>query len=198
MSAYLIAGDRTLATAFYVSLYAWIAVEVWVWLRERGGTKGENRDRGSRLWIVISFSIGIWLAFGAMYALPATAIRHGRLEWFWAGIVLMWLGEGFRFWAVRTLGRFFRTSVILQEGHVIVSRGPYRFLRNPSYTGATVACLGMGLAMNNWLSVALAAGGALVAYARRIAVEQEALVEHFGQPYRDYIARTWAFIPFLW
>ncbi len=38
----------------------------------------------------------------------------------------------------------------------------------------------------------------LIAYWRRITVEQQALLEHFGEPYREYIKRTWALIPFLW
>jgi isoprenylcysteine carboxyl methyltransferase (ICMT) family protein YpbQ len=42
-------------------------------------------------------------------------------------------------WAILTLGRFFRFVVVIQEGHRIIDRGPYRFLRHPSYTGGLVA-----------------------------------------------------------
>ncbi len=52
--------------------------------------------------------------------------------------------------------------------------------------------------MRNWLSVATCLAGILIAYARRITVEQKALETHFGEPYKEYAQRTWALIPFIW
>jgi protein-S-isoprenylcysteine O-methyltransferase len=194
----LIYSNPVLARWFWVSFTAWGLLEIWVWLREAGGTKGENRDRGSRIWVVAWVWIGIYAAFGLMASAPSGAWRRGGLEIFYAGIALMWIGVVLRGWAVMTLGRFFRTSVIIQGEHRIVMHGPYRYIRNPSYSGAVLTILGMGLAMDNAYSAAAAVGGILIAYWRRIRVEQQALVEHFGEPYREYIKRTWALIPFVW
>jgi protein-S-isoprenylcysteine O-methyltransferase len=194
----LIYAHPALGRWFWASFAAWGLLEVWVWLREAGGTQGENRDRGSRLWVVAWVWIGIYAAFTLMWSAPSGAWRRGAVEIFFAGIALMWLGVFLRGWAIVTLGRFFRTSVIIQGGHHIVMHGPYRYVRNPSYSGAVLTILGMGLAMGNAFSAAAAVAGILIAYARRITVEQRALVEHFGQPYRDYIQRTWALIPFVW
>lgn len=183
---------------FWASIGAWGLLDMWVWLRERGGTAGQNRDRGSRIWVVAS----IWVGFYAGFWLKATAasgtIHRGAWSLFCFGIVLIWVGVGLRWWAIHTLGQFFRTSVIIQGSHRIVSAGPYRVLRNPSYAGALLSVAGVGLALSNWYSLAALVGCMLVGYWKRITVEQRALTEHFGQPYRDYIARTWALIPFVW
>ena len=194
----LIYASPALARWFWVSFAAWSLLEVWVWLREAGGTQGENRDRGSRLWVVLFVWAGILAAFRLMWSVPSGAFRSHPQAIFFAGIALMWLGVVLRGWAVMTLGRFFRTSVIIQGEHRIVMHGPYRYVRNPSYSGAVLTLLGMGLAMNNAYSVAAAVAGILIAYWRRIRVEQQALVEHFGEPYREYMRRTWALIPFAW
>jgi len=183
---------------FWTSFGIWGAMEMWVWMRELGGTKGENRDRGSRAWVVAFVWIGLWAGFALMFSAPGAAIHRGAQAWFDAGIALVLAGAALRFWAIRTLGQFFRTSVIIQGSHRIITHGPYRFIRNPSYTGATITMAGIGLAMNNWLSLAAVVAGILIAYARRITVEQQALEQHFGQDYKDYIARTWALFPFLW
>jgi len=34
---------------FWASVAGWMGLEMGVWLREMGGTKGQNRDRGSRV-----------------------------------------------------------------------------------------------------------------------------------------------------
>lgn len=194
----LIYHSAALAAWFWISFSGWMCLELWVWLREAGGTAGENRDRGSRLWVIGSIWVGFYGAFALMAAARSGAMHRGAMAWFAAGIALIWIGVALRWWAIHTLGRFFRTSVILQDGHRIIMHGPYRVVRNPSYSGAMLSVAGVGLAMNNWYSFAVLVGCMLVGYARRIQVEQQALVAHFGQPYRDYIAHTWALIPYLW
>lgn len=193
----LIRSSPVLNRWFMLSVWAWIALELWVWLREIGGTKGESRDRGSRVALVVLIWIGIYEAVVFSHHLAGT-IRYGALAWFWIGIVLLWLGIALRWWSIHTLGRFFRTAVILQGGHRVVTRGPYRRIRNPSYTGALGSVVGLGLCLGNWYSLFVATGFTLAGLAVRIRVEQGALAEHFGQPYRDYMARSWALIPFFW
>lgn len=170
-------------------------MEAWVMLREARGTAGEQRDRGSRNFVFLSNGVGLWGAFALHWAWPAAAI-HARV--LIPGVALIWLGMGLRIWAVRTLGKFFRTSVILQPDHRVITAGPYRRLRNPSYTGALISFVGIGLALDNWASLGLATGCMVLGYIRRISVEQRALTERFGQEYRDYIGRSWALVPFLW
>lgn len=182
---------------FWVNFYAWIGVETWVWVRERRLQRGQRRDRGSLFWVVGWVWAGIWAGFFCMYNVAIGALPHPA-AFFWLGVVLTWLGEGYRLWAVQTLGSFFRVRVEIQADHRIISHGPYRFIRNPAYAGATLALLGFGLTMRNWASVVACVAGILIAYARRITVEQRALEAHFGAPYQDYIKRTWALIPFVW
>ncbi|MGH9413775.1 MAG: methyltransferase family protein [Terriglobales bacterium] len=187
-----------LRVAFWVNFYGWFGVETWVWMRERRLSRGQRQDRGSVLWIVLWVWAGIWAGFLAMYNFGPGAFPPAATAWFAAGIVITWLGAAFRLWAIRTLGSFFRVRVEIQPEHRIITHGPYRFIRNPAYTGATITMLGFGLTMRNWLSVVFCLAGILIAYSRRISVEQKALEAHFGDVYGAYIRRTWALIPFIW
>ncbi|MGH3185401.1 MAG: isoprenylcysteine carboxylmethyltransferase family protein, partial [Streptosporangiaceae bacterium] len=125
----LIYQHPALQAWFWSSFGVWMCLEFWVWLRERGGTVGENRDRGSKIWVIASVWIGMYAAFGLMYNAPRGEIGHGALLWFGIGIALIFLGVALRWWAIRTLGRFFRTSVIIQGEHRMVTSGPYRRVR---------------------------------------------------------------------
>jgi protein-S-isoprenylcysteine O-methyltransferase len=99
---------------------------------------------------------------------------------------------------VATLGAYFRTTVQILDGHRLITNGPYRFLRHPVYTGGTLVFSGMGLAIGNWVSFAVAALTTLLAYVWRIHVEEIALGERFGAEFAAHRKRTWAVIPFLW
>jgi protein-S-isoprenylcysteine O-methyltransferase Ste14 len=67
----------------------------------------------------------------------------------------------------------------------------------PSYTAAILMFTGMGLALGSWISVAILFLAHCLLYGIRVAVEEKALLETLGEPYREYMARTQRFIPFV-
>ena len=183
---------------FWASFTAWLASEIWVFSRDARSASGARTDRGSRFLIIVLVWFGLWGAFACAYGLEQWGIAVEPQYLFPAGIAMIFIGMLLRVWSVLTLGRFFRTAVIVQDDHQLVIRGPYRVLRNPSYTGALVSLSGLCLAMGNWASLAAGVGSLLLAYAWRIRVEDQALKAKFGEPYDIYRKRTWALIPFVW
>jgi protein-S-isoprenylcysteine O-methyltransferase Ste14 len=157
-----------------------------------------RRDRGSYALILVSMCAGIFLAFFVVSAVPEATITWKQPLVFWTGIVLMLAGAAFRWYAIKVLGRFFTRSVATRAGQYVVDTGPYRLIRHPSYTGAMVTILGMGLAMTNWLSLVLLALGTLIGYEYRVRVEERALCEGIGDSYREYMLRTKRFVPHVW
>jgi protein-S-isoprenylcysteine O-methyltransferase len=95
------------------------------------------------------------------------------------------------------LGRFFTYDVAVQAGQGIVEAGPYRYIRHPSYTGALVTLVGLGLALGNWAALLTILACMGIAYAYRISVEEAALIAALGEPYKQYMRRTRRLIPFL-
>jgi protein-S-isoprenylcysteine O-methyltransferase Ste14 len=106
------------------------------------------------------------------------------------------IGIAVRWYAVLSLGRFFTTRVMTRADQTVVRRGPYRFVRHPSYSGALLTVLGVLLCQTNLLSLACFVL-ALPGFAYRIRVEERALVSALGEPYRDYMRRTKRLVPFV-
>lgn len=183
---------------FWATYYSWIGSELWLFIRDRKRVHGIEGDRGSRTLLIIVMTLCLVGAFGFGFTSLSPRIPMRPLFAFSLGIALMWSGVALRLWSVHTLGRFFRTSVFLQEGHELVESGPYHLIRNPSYTGALITLFGLGLAIGNWISLALTVIGPLIAFLRRIHVEEAALAAHFDGSYKTYSAHTWRLIPWVW
>ena len=159
------------------------------------GAKYAEQDKGSMHFIlfssltVIVVSIGDW-----------AYLQHGAYQsiFVFSGLIIMSLGLLFRVWAIRTLGIFFSTSVMLQKDHRLITKGPYAIVRHPSYTGALLTYIGTGVFFGSWISLMTALILMGFAYQKRIKVEEEAMVKGFGKEYEEYRRKTFRLIPIIW
>jgi len=182
---------------FNASYVAWLAMEIWIGLRDRRRSSGTSGDRGSRIILIAMFFITLTGAWYATAAFRWARIAPFHFQLFLVGLALVWAGIALRLWAVLVLGRFFRTIVVVQDEHRLVTKGPYRLLRHPSYTGTLLTMLGFGLGFGNWIALALLTAGPFLAYSYRIAVEEDALRSRFGAEYEAFARDRRRLIPFL-
>ena len=71
---------------------------------------------------------------------------------------------------------------MVERGLAVVSSGPYRWVRHPSYTGLLLILAGFGLGLGNWLALAICVALPLPALLRRIQVEEAELIRVLGGP----------------
>jgi len=137
------------------------------------------------------------LAFVSAGAARWAGIQSGRVGFFWAGIGLMVAGGLFRRHCFRMLGHHFRPSVRVLPDQPVIEQGAYRWIRHPSYLALILIFSGVGFALTNWFSIGFATFVPVIGCGYRIQVEEKALLETIGAPYRDYMNRTKRLIPFL-
>jgi len=172
----------------------WLVSEISVAIAKRSRGSSSRKDRGSLILLWTAITIAAF-AGGTI----ASSIRTGRMPRgaFWIGIALIVLGIIVRAIAIATLWRYFTVDVAIASGHELIERGMYRFIRHPSYTGSLLSFAGLGIAMQNWISLAVVAIATFLALSYRVRVEEAALIEHFGDRYRAYMTRTKRFVPGL-
>jgi len=112
----------------------------------------------------------------------------------WAAFSAMIGGLALRTWAVVLLGPWFTWNVTVQAGQQLVSRGPYRFIRHPSYTGALITFVASCLILQSWVVALLAAVTLVLAFWRRIRYEEGLLVKTLPG-YQAYMSRTSKLLP---
>ncbi|MBI5292547.1 MAG: isoprenylcysteine carboxylmethyltransferase family protein [Chloroflexi bacterium] len=99
-------------------------------------------------------------------------------------------------WVFTSIGKNISTSHDTRHGHVLVTHGPYRWVRHPLYSvGFLFAVALTVIAALWWLAVGMILP--LFALLLRTGKEEEKLVEAFGDEYRDYMKRTGRFLPRL-
>ena len=99
-------------------------------------------------------------------------------------------------WARRTLGRNWSGAITVAEDHELIRTGPYRYVRHPIYSAMLGMFAGTAIVSGEWhalLGVALL----VVAYARKIRLEEASLRVLFGAAYDEYSRSTRALIPFV-
>jgi protein-S-isoprenylcysteine O-methyltransferase Ste14 len=190
--------DTGAQIAFYVTVGVFVVLEQRTRVKSLLNRHGSRSDHGSLLVVIASVAAGVVGAFVLAGDVPGAAIAPGAWGVFVLGITLMWAGIAIRQWAIILLGRFFTVDVRVQSGQTVIDRGPYRWVRHPSYSGLVITFVGMGLALVNWLSLAVLVvvptGGLIV----RIHVEERTLLDALGEPYRRFAAERKRLFPGLW
>lgn len=139
-----------------------------------------------------------------MIVLPLMYVLTSWLDWadyelpMWAGLVgtvmyglamvLLWRSHA-------DLGLSFSPKLAIMEDHVLVTKGVYRQVRHPMYTAHLLWAFAQPLLLWNWI-----AGFSMLVFAipllvYRIPREEQMMVEHFGDAYRAYMARTGKLLP---
>lgn len=179
-----------------ISAVVWVLSEVWIFSRDIGKLNF-TKDKNSRVIILLFSTIGVIVAF---YLRQHTTfyIPSNTLVFLYLGILLMGIGIILRLYSVITLGKYFRTTVMIQKNHRVITHGPYKLIRHPSYSGALLTHFGFGILLGNWLSALALITIPFIALKFRMVVEEDELRLSLGKDYKKYINHTKKLIPFIY
>jgi len=178
---------------FVVILFPLSEIALLVFRRSKA-TPSAKGDRGSLLllWLTIIGSVGLTVFLqwypSAVLPLPRPITHAVALSLLIGGSIIRWV-------AIVSLGKFFTVDVAIQEQHILVQRGLYKYVRHPSYTGLLVEFVGLAMYFGTWVSLAILVIPIASVMIYRIRCEEVALVEKFGKQYEEYMAHTKALIP---
>jgi protein-S-isoprenylcysteine O-methyltransferase Ste14 len=97
-------------------------------------------------------------------------------------------------WARRALGKNWSGAIATNVDHELIRTGPYRSVRHPIYTGILGTYLGATI-VSGEVHALLGLVLVLIAYARKIRMEEAHLHAAFGPAYADYTQHSWRLIP---
>ncbi len=184
--------------ALYVVLGMFGASEWSIRVRSHMNRGGTRHERGSLYFVIVTSVVGVFGAFALARNVHSAGLSSARWPVFIAGLVIVILGIALRQWSVRTLGQFFTVRVQVKSDQSVVDTGPYRWVRHPSYTAIIISFIGIGVALENWLALAVLIVVPTVGLIVRIRVEERALLDALGDPYRQFAAGRARLVPKVW
>ncbi len=161
------------------------------------GSSGLKEKRVPRQ-ATVGYLMLLCLAVG-LILLPICDRRNLALlpEWLvlrWGGVLVTAAGYALVFLSGIFLGRQYSAEVTIQEGHKLITAGPYRRLRHPRYLGILLMTLGISLVFRTWAGfVLLPVVMALLLW--RIKDEEALMANEFGAEWEAYCKRSWRLVP---
>jgi len=177
----------------------WLGWAVWWWVSASNVKPAVRReDFVSRALHIVPLGAAVALILPRGSALPVLGARflpRGEIG-SWIGVAVPFGGLLFAVLARRWLGRNWSGTVTLKHDHELVTGCPYRIVRHPIYTGLLAAFLGSAIALGEWRGL-VAVALVLLAFVRKIRLEERWMQERFGDAYRRYRQRVPALVPGL-
>src|ERR1043165_9648720 len=182
---------------YFLSLVIQIIIRTPFELKRRGEKLKEVRySKQERLLLTLLAVGGVvvpivyaathWLDF-ADYTVPAWAG--------WLGVVLTAISLVI-FWRGHVdLGVNWSPTLIIREGHELLTRGIYGVIRHPMYASQWIFSLATPLLLQNWIAGFLNLLVFIPFYLLRVQAEYQMMLEQFGEQYHSYVQKVGALFP---
>jgi len=180
-------------------LGGWLAGHDPALLAERLGSLFQ---RDQKLWdkILMAIMLALWIGWLVLIGLDAK-------RYYWSDVPLALQIVGFLLicfgsyivWLTFKANSYAAPVIKIQKerGHLVVSTGPYGYVRHPMYAGALLFIAGAPLLLGSWWGLATGAGLVLLIAMRAVLEERTLAAELAG--YADYAARVrYRLVPHLW
>jgi protein-S-isoprenylcysteine O-methyltransferase Ste14 len=186
--------EQWISTAWLVLVIFWVLSGV---LSKRSIQRQTGSSRLLQAGLVV---VAVTLIFNFNHLLVTgwltTRIIPREVPYVLGGATLTLAGLLFSVWARVTLGRNWSGTVTIKENHELIQRGPYQVVRHPIYTGFLLGMLGTAFVFG----AARCFIGVLIiglAFWLKSQIEEQFMVQQFGEQYLHYRQHVRALIPYI-
>ncbi len=172
--------------------------------KKRGRYRAEVRQPSGSIFILAALGTLIFFLESTLYIILVLTGRYGILSGFFfqlqfplrswvqlVGIFITTFGYALFLWSVLARGRY--ATWEMPENQKLVTWGPYRYVRHPSYLAYFILFAGLFFILLNLIAVIPFI--AIPGYVRMTIVEEELLTRRFGEAYLEYQGVTGKFLP---
>jgi protein-S-isoprenylcysteine O-methyltransferase Ste14 len=198
----MVVMDQTFFQLLFISVYIAFTFIRIDYHTKAVRTQGKVQFKEGRLHSALRLALGVPF----MLLLAAYMVQPSLLSWAefplpiwlqWVGVVLSIVSIPLIWWVQWALGSNFSTTLHIREHHTLVTHGPYRWVRHPMYSIFYMLLTGFLLLTGNWFIGVIPILVLTVIVGTRLRNEESAMIEKFGDAYREYMQHTGRFLPRL-
>jgi protein-S-isoprenylcysteine O-methyltransferase Ste14 len=182
----------------YVIDYVIYGLWVLFWLAWLAAASTAKRATQSRMRQFVGLRIGFFVILvlvgrSGVFKGHHTVVSNPILQGIGMGLFL--IGLGLAVWARVYLGRNWGTPMSEKADAELVTTGPYRYIRNPIYSGLILAAIGTAVGVSWYWVVAVVFMGSYFIYSAT--VEARTMERLFPNDYPAYKRSTKMLIPYI-
>jgi protein-S-isoprenylcysteine O-methyltransferase Ste14 len=182
--------------ALWISALLWIVVSLYWEVQARKASVDKKAESGvSRALHVFLVNAALLLLFIPIPGLNCRWLPSGSIVAD-AGLSMEVAAVILAVWARRSLGANWSGRITIKVEHQLIRSGPYRFVRHPIYTAFLGMYAGTAIVSGEWHAL-LGLALAVLAYARKIRMEEANLAAHFRAEWIGYCGSTGSLLPAL-
>ena len=193
-------------TTGQIILACWVIFMLY-WFISANSVKSTQETKGwlAGNWYPILLFIGALFIFDfrflARFGIPVNSLAIILIPHFEAinilAIIFTIAGLIIAIAARRTLAENWSGAVVIKDGHELVTKGLYRYVRNPIYSGILLMVLGTALSFGT-LGACIGFLIMVLTIWFKLHDEETILTKHFSEQYLAYKKNTKTLIPFVW
>ncbi len=137
----------------------------------------------------------LWMSTLAYLLFPSTVAWASiplPLALRWCGAIVGAACTAFLYWTLSTLGKNLTDTAVTRRDAVLVTQGPYGWVRHPFYVCAALLMVATTTLTANGL-IGISSVLVLTLLALRTPKEEQMLIRRFGEGYRNYMKTTGKF-----
>ncbi|MDD2586955.1 MAG: isoprenylcysteine carboxylmethyltransferase family protein [Syntrophomonadaceae bacterium] len=190
--------DFTVMIGFFIIYFGWVVLSETMLYTDPDTYVIDDDDKKSYLYLQFSFFIALLYATIDFVELHYTRIYELEPVITIIGFIIFILSCVIRWWGFKSIGKFFNPRVSVYEDHQLITRGAYKSIRHPLYLGSLLNFISIPIVFNSWGALLIIVIATVPALGYRIKIEEEFLLRHFGEEYREYMQHTKKMIPGIW
>ena len=155
-------------------------------------------DRKSVFDLVLLALAGIGMTVPLIYVFSSLLdfADYNLPDWVgWSGVILFALAIWLLWRSHADLGRNWTPTLGIRSGHRLVTVGVFNSIRHPMYAAHILWAVAQAMILHNWIAGYSFFVIVVPQYLFRIKVEEQMMLEQFGEQYADYMTRTGRIIP---
>ena len=183
---------------FIVAILAWGAIRFPYQVRKVPVARADRGWPEKLRMSAAALGIGLIPVGYAVSGFPRGADFAFRPLLAWIGAAVFALSLALFYSAHRDLGRNFSNSLVVRQGHTLVTSGIYAHIRHPMYAGFWLWAAAQALLLQNWFVGLAGFVGFGILFFGRIEQEEKLMRETFGEDYERFARRTSRLVPWIY
>lgn len=157
----------------------------------------KNREQGKvyAWWTLGALTINYGLM--VLSSIVEYIIARRQINFIISGIAIIIMIVRFviKYWAFKSLGKYYSSNIEIRESHKLVKTGPYKYLRHPVYLTTLLDYIAIPLFLNSFYTIFWSFSLEILIIRTRICFEEKALISKFGDEYIKYKNEAGGLIP---